>query len=210
MATTSTIPQIPVTTVLPRDDAYGESGSTLGGSSKFLLQNVTYKVANVSALRALNVTNAANNLSIEIFGLSSPNDGGQGFFYYNSSGTGTDDGINIIQPTVGPGRWFRISTDIINPYSVGTNASSGDNSAFLSKRALVNHFVTGYHAYRDEDTYVANDVGFNAKSSFDSIYSASGSSNWNHLHSYQARINYSGSGVCDEIAGYTSQITHNG
>lgn len=94
---------------------------------------------------------------------------------------------------------------------IGNNTSSGDDSALLIGRGLSGSYATGAHAVRDESTYTnPTGSGLFGYSSFDSIPTIGGSVHWNHSHSYQSRIQYTGSGTNDEIVGLTYQLTHNG
>jgi hypothetical protein len=94
---------------------------------------------------------------------------------------------------------------------IGNNASSGDSSAVLVGRGLSGSLSTGAHAYRDESTYTSpSGSGLFGYSSFDSIPTIGGSVHWNHAHSYQARIQYTGSGTNDEIYGFGMQLNHTG
>lgn len=92
---------------------------------------------------------------------------------------------------------------------VGTNASSGDKTGILIRKAATNPLSSGgAHAVRDESTYTATGTGGYA--SYDSIPVMSGALAHGHLHSFQARPNYSGSTSVDQVAGHTYQITHSG
>ena len=90
---------------------------------------------------------------------------------------------------------------------LGTNAQSGDDSAILIGRALTGDSLFS-HAVRDESTFNTTTTG--AYASFDSIPAFSGSTHYNHLRSFQARPQYSASGIIDRVEGFTFQITHNG
>ena len=51
------------------------------------------------------------NMTVFMIGGSAVNDGNQGFFYWNSTWTGTPDNVNTIQPYgVIQGAWVRIFT----------------------------------------------------------------------------------------------------
>jgi hypothetical protein len=55
-----------------------------------------------------------SNMNVWMVGFETPNDGGQGVFYFNSSSTATDDGgVTIIQPNgLTTGRWLRQSAAV--------------------------------------------------------------------------------------------------
>ena len=94
---------------------------------------------------------------------------------------------------------------------VGNNTPSSDDSAWLVCRGLAGSYSLGAHAYRDESTYTSpSGTGFFGYSSFDSIANIGGAVHWNHAHSYQSRLLYTGSNTIDEIAGVTFQLTQNG
>ena len=65
-------------------------------------------VSNYTSLR--NVSNVENNDLIHLLGGIAPNDGDQGSFYWSSTSTAADDGVDIIKPTdiTGAGRWLRL------------------------------------------------------------------------------------------------------
>ena len=92
---------------------------------------------------------------------------------------------------------------------VGTNSPTSDDSAILGVRAATNPLSAGgSHLIRDESTYISSgaDGGY---ASFDSIPIMSGALAYNHLRSFQARPNYSGSTSVNEISN-SFQLTHNG
>jgi hypothetical protein len=72
-----------------------------------------FKVMNIST--DIQSHNASNGAIVLLRGLDSTNDGGGGWFVFNSSSTATTDGINVFAVTgVTPGRWLRM-----NIYSSG-------------------------------------------------------------------------------------------
>ena len=73
---------------------------------------------------------------------------------------------------------------------LGTNVSSGDDSAILIGRALVGTNLFS-HAIRDESTFVSATDG--AYAAFDAATVMSGATVYNHLHGFQCRSAYSGS-----------------
>jgi hypothetical protein len=90
----------------------------------------------------------------------------------------------------------------------GNGAFSSDNSAILVSRALSAASIQG-HAVRDEGTVnsLANGDGY---CSFDSNYTTSGTSDYNHQACFQARSIYSGSGSMQEWRGFWSAFIHSG
>lgn len=55
-------------------------------------------------------------IQVYVRGISAPDDGGQGFFYWQATVTETDDGKNyIIPPGAGGGGWVRIGPELVLP-----------------------------------------------------------------------------------------------
>lgn len=109
----------------------------------------------------------------------------------DSGSASHSDGTNTI---VGSPRWF-----------LGNATPSSDDSALLIGRSLTGSYVSGAHAIRDETAYNASGTGLLAYASFDAIPVLSGSAVYNHLHAYQARPQYSGSGSMGALACFTAQ-----
>lgn len=67
-------------------------------------------VDNLSALRDLGTT-FTSGATRTLLGLSVTGDGGAGTLYWDAAHTGTDDGVNVVKPTLlgagSPGRWIR-------------------------------------------------------------------------------------------------------
>jgi uncharacterized secreted repeat protein (TIGR03808 family) len=80
---------------------------------------------NMAQLRAF----AGNNTAIQVYvrGTTTPNDGGQGTFYWNASITGTDDnGVTTIVPSgVTVGCWIRLNLDVSNTVIIATRGITG-------------------------------------------------------------------------------------
>lgn len=95
---------------------------------------------------------------------------------------------------------------------IGNGAFSADDSQILINRSLTTGGgATGFHALRDETLYSTNDVlGLRAYASFDAIPVMQGTATFNHLHSFQSRPNYSGTGTIDALRGFSHQATNNG
>lgn len=85
----------------------------------------------------------------------------------------------------------------------GTPMAPADDSAILVLRTLTGDSLFS-HAVRDETSFNTTTTG--AYASFDSIPAFSGTIHYNHLHSFQSRPAYSGSGIIDEIAAFTYQL----
>jgi hypothetical protein len=62
-------------------------------------------VANVAALRSFT---ALDSMLVACLGTATPNDGGQGFYYFNASSTSTDNGTTVVVPTGAvQGAWLK-------------------------------------------------------------------------------------------------------
>lgn len=103
---TSTIPEIPGTGALSAANDYVETGGATLGSLKVPAANFPQKVATIGALQALIITNAADGVAVIVLGGAATLDGGGGIFVYSSSSTATPNGITIIAPGAGAGRWI--------------------------------------------------------------------------------------------------------
>ena len=58
----------------------------------------------------LRTFSALNNMACLALGTSVPNDGGQGWFYFNTSSTATDNGTTVIVPYGAvQGAWLRLT-----------------------------------------------------------------------------------------------------
>jgi hypothetical protein len=119
-------------------------------------------------------------------------------------GTTTDNGVDKLQVNESVYFGGKIRT--------GNNTFSTDDSQILINRNLTTGGTsTGFHALRDETLYNTNDVtGLRAYASFDAITTMQGTAAFNHLHSFQSRPNYSGTGTIDALRGFTHQATING
>lgn len=104
-----TIPSILGTRVLPWYADYLELGSSLPSnqSNKFLANAVPVLVENVDALELLPVTNVGLGTSVILQGSVTRGDGLGGVYYYAPGSTATVDGVEVIAPAVGAGRWLR-------------------------------------------------------------------------------------------------------
>lgn len=84
------------------------------------LGKANFTAVNMAALRALKKTSPGG--SVALLGYNSPNDGGAGRFYYDSTDTtSADNGGTIIVATDG-GRWKRASTNDLNVLHFGAVA----------------------------------------------------------------------------------------
>lgn len=65
-------------------------------------------VANIAALKALDVSTIPDKMQALVGGYYAHSDGGGGQFYYDASSSIADNGGTILAPTAGSGRWKRI------------------------------------------------------------------------------------------------------
>jgi len=74
---------------------------------------------------------------------------------------------------------------------IGTNTSTGDDSALLISRNITSQLSTGSHGIRDESSFDSDGSGLKAYSSFDAIISIIGSDDYEHYVGHQSRMIYS-------------------
>lgn len=93
-----------------------------------------------SQLRAFSPNPAVPNLLVYMEGYSAANDGGQGFFYWNTT-TGTDDsGLTTIVPSGSTaGCWTRLqnSSSSYNPQTVNGSANTALTAVNVTNQVLV-------------------------------------------------------------------------
>lgn len=95
-------------------------------------------VANLAAIKAIETSGIAAPITLECVTL--------GIFYYNSTSSATPDDINIIQPTVGPGRWIRFDTTNANIYTAVQYLNAGvqiSSAAYVSGNAPIVYLGDG-------------------------------------------------------------------
>ena len=91
-----------MTAPAPQSFAQGQ-----GAVSADCLNTFVQTVVSIAALRGFT---AYSNMVCIVQGSVSPNDGGQGTYYYNSASTATDNGTTIIVPTGSTqGAWIRLT-----------------------------------------------------------------------------------------------------
>lgn len=121
-----------ITTVLPAANDYLLVDGVTNTTTKSLAINNVKQVATRAALAGLSVTNAGDQNSVYVLGGSARGDGQGALYYYNATSTATPDGVSIIQPTVGSGRWL-----IVN--SIGLPAPSPTTLGGVFSKAAVTH-----------------------------------------------------------------------
>ena len=109
-----------------------------GSVSGDALDTFVQGALNVSQLRSFS---GVSNMAIFMQGYVSNGDGGQGFFYWNATSTGTDDGgVTVIAPAgTATGRWLRLgylaaasSALLFAPYTVANLPVGGGAPAFAT------------------------------------------------------------------------------
>lgn len=111
---TSTIPEIPVTGILPAANDFFETGGNTNGSLKVGAANFPQQVTTLAILAALSVTNVANNVTVLVTGGAAALDGGGGIFVYQAASTATPNGTTVIAPNLGAGRWIFAPSGLSN------------------------------------------------------------------------------------------------
>lgn len=106
------------------------------------------------------------------------------------------DGTNTL---TGSARWY-----------LGNKPPSTDDSALLVGRNLIGSYAEGAHGVRDETSWNYTGAGLGGYASFDSIVTATGSQSYDHLHGFQGRPQYAGTGLMGQLAGYTAQVGTSG
>lgn len=71
------------------------------------------------------------NMTVQLLGLVTPGDGGQGFFYW-ANGVFTNDGINVIVPYgVMTGAWLRLPIQTVAPLVTVTGTTIANDQYFV-------------------------------------------------------------------------------
>lgn len=104
----------------PSNQTYASGYGQVSGDN---LNTFVQNVANVTGLRGFIGTAGMN---VYLMGTTTTNDGGQGFFYWNASGTGPDDNgvTNVVPSGAATGCWTRIYGAFQANGSVATAMSS--------------------------------------------------------------------------------------
>lgn len=82
-------------------------------------------VSFVSALISLPVLGVPSGTPCALLGYYTPNDGGGGVLYYDSSSTATVENMLVFATSSGVGRWMRLTEDTITPLMIGCMPNSG-------------------------------------------------------------------------------------
>lgn len=141
-----TIPAITATIVLPASNDYLEVGSA-SRSAKTLMAALAQQVATRAALAALDITSAGNGVTVIVQGGSARGDGGGATYYYDPASSATPNGVTVIAPGSGTGRWLILPVSAL--------PSGGAKHAVLKKNSATNYDADFYPA----DTINVRDFG---------------------------------------------------
>ncbi len=110
-----------------------DSGTTV----KSLLARRVFKASSLNELRGISRDSLEPYSLCYVSGYSAANDGGAGFYFYNSVAVGTDDGYSIITPDgAGAGRWYPLFIDELNVKRFGARGDASTNDAPAIQRAI--------------------------------------------------------------------------
>lgn len=123
-------------TRLPASNDYLLTDGATHGTAKNLLTNFPQITSTRATLAGLTITSIPTGVTVITLGGSAIGDGGGATYYYDSTSSATPNGVTIIQPTVGSGRWL-ISTTIGLP--TPTISTLG---GVFSKAAVTHQFLT--------------------------------------------------------------------
>ncbi len=135
-----TIPDISTEVALPASGDFFETGSS-SRSAKMLVTRVPQQVATRTALKALSVSGIPTGVVVLCVGDTAINDAGGYAYYYDSTSTATNNGVTVLTPDVGSGRWLAFAR--LNPdfsFIPFINQGTGTGQKILS-------YVTGNVKY---------------------------------------------------------------
>ena len=81
-------------------------------------------VANVAALKAIDVTGVADGQVFETRGYYSDGDAGQGQYFYSAASNTPDNGGTVIAPTAGAGRYLLLFNGVLNVRQFGAKGDA--------------------------------------------------------------------------------------
>lgn len=92
--------------------------SYINGSGQVSADNLNTFIQSCNTIAELRAFIGLPGIQIYVKGFISIADGGQGFFYWNASGGGTDNGTtNIVPSGAASGAWNRIINTLVIPYT---------------------------------------------------------------------------------------------
>lgn len=107
------------------------------GTVKFNLAALPVITSTRATLAGLSVTGISTGVAVQTLGGVSAGDGLGALFYYNSASSATPNGVTIIQPTVGSGRWLIVLSNSLPAPTVSTLGG------VFSSTAVANQYLTG-------------------------------------------------------------------
>jgi hypothetical protein len=100
-------------------------------------------VATVAALKALSVASLTTGFSATLSGYYATGDGGGGIVYYDSASSATSDDFRYFTPTVGAGRWIRVSAAVVDARQGGASSSLTNAQNSTKIQAVVDAVLPG-------------------------------------------------------------------
>lgn len=111
-------------------------GSGLLDADWALSKNSTMSINTLTDLAAVTSTGFQDGVVFRVLGRSAKDDGGGGYFRYDSSSTATHDGSMVVAPLAGPGRFLREWDTEILPQWFGADDSGATDAAPALQAAL--------------------------------------------------------------------------
>lgn len=125
------IRDLSITTVLPAVNDYLVSDGATQETSKTLATYFPRQAPNRLALRGFNIANAADGVLVFCQGASFAGDGMGGFYRYSATSTTPPDGLTILQPLTGAGRWLAVPISGPGFVSIIRSAAYQEEEYFL-------------------------------------------------------------------------------
>lgn len=111
-------------------------GSGLLDADWAVSKNSTYSLNTLTELSALTSTGYQTGSVFRVSGRSATDDGGGGYFRYDSANSSTHDGSMVVAPLAGPGRFLREWDTEILPQWFGADDTGTSDSASALQAAL--------------------------------------------------------------------------
>lgn len=130
------IRDLPTTIVLPASNEFLIADGATQGTGKVAMASIPQVVTTRTALAALAVVNVPTGVTVQTLGGTTLGDSAGSLYYYSSSSTATANGVTVISPASGVGRWLIVFS---NSLPAPTTVSLG---GVFSKAAVPSQFVT--------------------------------------------------------------------
>lgn len=131
------IRDLTLTGALPAANQYFITDGATQNTNKTPVANFPQLTTTRTTLAGLSVTNVPTGVSVQTLGGAAIGDGSGSLYYYSSSSSATPNGVTVIQPTVGAGRWL-----IIYSASSLPTPSVSTLGGVFSKASVANQYVT--------------------------------------------------------------------